>query len=123
MAATSRLIVVARNDRLPRFVMCAACEGYGHDWATSNNPSERPFKVVCTVCGGEGGIPRDTSSTLASGAAAVLRHTHDVTQAPHCDPSPVSSADATGHPAVEFLTVFAGMMLFSVLAAVCLALA
>jgi DnaJ-class molecular chaperone len=35
-------------------VPCKNCGGTGYDFATSNNPSEKAFKVECGYCYGEG---------------------------------------------------------------------
>lgn len=41
-----------------RLIICRACEGTGYDWAYGNNPSDKPFKVTCTACRGEGAVKR-----------------------------------------------------------------
>ena len=38
--------------------VCPACEGTGYDWAYGNNPSEKPFRVTCTLCNGQGALER-----------------------------------------------------------------
>ena len=47
-----------RQNARPRLRVCPACEGTGHDWAYTNNPSDKPFRVTCTVCNGEGALER-----------------------------------------------------------------
>ena len=54
----TRILITGKNNQIPRLAVCRACEGTGHDWAYGNNPSERPFKVTCTACRGEGAIER-----------------------------------------------------------------
>ncbi len=67
----SRIIVSGRNKSLPRNAVqtaagprgcneiCDECDGYGvtHAYFTVD-PSERPSKVSCPVCGGEGFVWR-----------------------------------------------------------------
>ena len=41
-----------------RLRVCPACEGTGYDWAYGNNPSDKPFRVTCTACNGDGALER-----------------------------------------------------------------
>lgn len=55
---SSRLIVTAKNNQFPRLVVCAACCGDGHLYGYPINPSERPYRIVCTECSGQGAIEK-----------------------------------------------------------------
>ena len=58
----TRILITGKNKDIPRWFVCRACEGTGHDWATGNNPSERPFKVKCTVCNGDGAYKKECAA-------------------------------------------------------------
>ena len=66
---TARLIVTGRNSSMPldaaqatggniapRYRICRDCGGDGwvHGWG--NNPSEKPFRVFCDRCDGDGAV-------------------------------------------------------------------
>ncbi len=59
----SRILITGKNNTIPMLrdlKVCASCGGDGwvHGWG--NNPSERPFRVTCSDCNGEGAIERKT---------------------------------------------------------------
>ena len=54
----SRIIIVGRNDQLPRFALCPYCDGDGYFYDYPVDPSAKPYKVPCALCKGEGGIER-----------------------------------------------------------------
>lgn len=54
-----RIIIVGRNDQIPRnamrrLVVCGNCGGTGHDYGYDIDPGSKPFKVPCSVCDGQG---------------------------------------------------------------------
>lgn len=51
---TDRLIIIGRNDKFPRLVVCAECGGDGYTYEYPIDPSARPYRVPCTRCDGEG---------------------------------------------------------------------
>jgi hypothetical protein len=60
----TRIIWTGKNNTMPRLRdlrWCSECGGTGDDYGYSNNPSEKPFKIKCTVCDGQGAIERVTS--------------------------------------------------------------
>lgn len=40
-------------------VVCPNCQGTGHDWDTTINPSDRPYKVECPTCFGQGAYDKN----------------------------------------------------------------
>jgi hypothetical protein len=61
----NRIIWVGRNDRMPvlrDLVICPVCDGDGYDYGYGNNPSEKPFKVVCNRCNGQGAYERPVNN-------------------------------------------------------------
>jgi len=60
-----RIIVIGKNNELPKdagsrhYVICRDCGGDGwvHGWG--NNPSEKPFRVHCDRCNGDGVIEKE----------------------------------------------------------------
>lgn len=54
----NRIIVIGKNKDLPRWSVCRNCDGTGHDYGYPINPSERPYKITCPVCNGDGAFER-----------------------------------------------------------------
>ncbi len=123
----NRVIVMGRNDQLPRNAVsrqlriCGACEGTGHEWAYYTiNPSERPHKEPCSACDGEGAFEVESEITYtgrkpASGGAAVLRfptnQAEHTARAQQAQP-PLSPAAGLLALAVDVFTTLAGLATF-----------